>query len=41
MSEEAALSLQVNGEPRACPAGLSLEQALEAWATAPDWWWWS
>jgi sulfur carrier protein len=35
MSEEAALSLQVNGEPRACPAGLSLEQALEALGYRP------
>ncbi|MEB3349962.1 MAG: sulfur carrier protein ThiS [Cyanobacteriota bacterium] len=30
-----ALQLQVNGERRACPAGLSLEQALRALGYEP------
>ena len=32
----ATLSLQVNGEPRACPAGLMLDQALEALGYRPQ-----
>lgn len=35
-SASATLSLQVNGEPRACPAGLTLDQALAALGYRPQ-----
>ncbi|MFM7675888.1 MAG: sulfur carrier protein ThiS [Synechococcus sp.] len=35
MSGEPTIALQVNGEPRSCPAGLNLEQALEALGYRP------
>lgn len=31
-----AIALQVNGEPRSCPAGLTLDQALEALGYRPQ-----
>lgn len=30
------IALQVNGEPRSCPAGLSLDRALEALGYKPQ-----
>lgn len=36
MSEAATITLQVNGEPRACPAGLCLEEALTALGYRPQ-----
>ncbi len=35
-SEAAGLSIQVNGEPRRCPAGLSLVEVLESLGYRPQ-----
>ena len=35
-SSPPAIALQVNGEPRTCPAGLHLDQALEALGYRPQ-----
>jgi sulfur carrier protein len=35
MSDAATITIRLNGEPRACPAGLCLEQALTALGYRP------